>query len=178
MHARKSTHRGLMRAMTINLAFSLVSAVALAKQPAPKPAPQSPEQRTKIFTSSADVAGLIAKAKSERKEGQALVREPMLELGSYDGHIEYRPSVGNAAVHEKEAEIIYVIDGSGTLVTGGKLVKEIRTNPTNLRGSAIEGGTSRTIRKGDFILIPEDTPHWYSSIDGVLVLFSVHVPRP
>ena len=107
-----------------------------------------------------------------------MVAEPMLELGSYDGHLEYRPSVGNASVHEKEAEIFYVIDGSATLITGGKLVKETRTNSTNLSGSAIEGGTSRTIAKGDFILVPENTPHWFSSIDGVLVLFSMHVPRP
>jgi mannose-6-phosphate isomerase-like protein (cupin superfamily) len=102
----------------------------------------------------------------------------MLELGTYDGHLEYRASVGGAAVHEKEAEIFYVIDGAGTLVTGGKLVKEIRTNPTNLSGSAIDGGTPRHVSKGDFILVPENTPHWFSSIDGTLVLFSVHVPRP
>ena len=167
-----------MRTMIMGLAFTLVAAVALAKQPARQPAPQSSEKPTKIFTSSAEVTALIAKAKSERKEGQSIVAEPMLELGSYDGHLEYRPSVGSAAVHEKEAEIFYVIDGSATLVTGGKLVKETRTDPTNLNGSAIEGGTSRTITKGDFILVPENTPHWFSSIDGVLVLFSVHVPRP
>jgi quercetin dioxygenase-like cupin family protein len=36
----------------------------------------------------------------------------------------------------------------------------------------------RTIAKGDFILVPENTPHWFSSIDGVLVLISIPVPRP
>jgi len=163
-----------MRRTIVSLAFTLVAAVALAKQPAP----QAPEKPTKTFTSAAEVAALIAKAKSERKDGQPLVTEPMLELGSYDGHLEYRASVGNAAVHEKEAEAFYVIDGSATLVTGGQLVKQTRTNPENLSGSAIEGGSSRTIAKGDFILVPENTPHWFSSIDGVLVLFSMHVPRP
>lgn len=167
-----------MRTMVISFVFALAATTALAKQPPRKPAPQSPQQPTKTFTSSADVTALIAKAKSERKENQPLVTEPMLELGSYDGHLEYRASVGNAAVHEKEAEAFYVIDGSATLVTGGKLVKETRANPTNLNGSGIEGGTSRTIAKGDFIMVPENTPHWFSSIDGVLVLFSMHVPRP
>src|SRR3984893_1552057 len=175
---RRSTLEGFMRTMIMSLAFTLVAAVALAKQPARQPAPQSSEKPTKTFTSSAEVTALIAKAKSERKEGQSTVAEPMLELGSYDGHLEYRPSVGNAAVHEKEAEIFYVIEGSATLMTGGKLVKDTRTNSTNLSGSAIEGGTSRTIAKGDFILVPENPPHWCSSIDGVLVLFSMHVPRP
>ena len=49
-------------------------------------------------------------------------------------------AVGPASVHEKEAELFYVIDGSGTLVTGGKLVGETRTNADNLAGTAIEGG--------------------------------------
>jgi len=163
-----------MRAILLGLALTLVVSSATAKQAAP----QSAEKPVKIFTSAAEVTDLIAKAKGERKAGQPTVTEPMLELGSYDGHLEYRPSVGPAAVHEKEAEIFYVIDGSGTLVTGGKLVDEKRTNATNLSGSAIQGGMSRTIAKGDFILVPENTPHWFSSIDGVLVLFSVHVPRP
>jgi mannose-6-phosphate isomerase-like protein (cupin superfamily) len=167
-----------MRTMIIGFAFTLMAAVALAKLPAPQPAPQSPAKPPKFFTSSSDVTALIAKAKSERKEGQPMVPEPMLELGSYDGHLEYRPAVGPAAVHEKEAEMFYVIDGSANLVTGGKLVNETRTNPANLSGSAIEGGTSRTITKGDFILVPENTPHWFSSINGALVLFSMHVPSP
>jgi mannose-6-phosphate isomerase-like protein (cupin superfamily) len=166
-----------MRTMILSLVLTLVAAVALATEPARQGAPQSAEKPTKTFTSSSDVMALIAQAKSEHKDGQALVTEPMLELGSYDGHLEYRASVGAAAVHEKEAEIFYVIDGSATLVTGGKLVKETRTNPTNLSGSGIDGGMSRNIAKGDFILVPENTPHWFSSIDGVLVLFSVHVPR-
>ena len=166
-----------MRTMILSLVLTLVALVVLAKQPARQAAPQSPEKPTKTFTSSTDVMALIAKAKSEHQDGQALLTEPMLELGSYDGHLEYRASVGAAAVHEKEAEIFYVIDGSATMVTGGKLVKQTRTNPTNLSGSGIEGGMSRNIAKGDFILVPENTPHWFSSIDGVLVLFSVHVPR-
>jgi hypothetical protein len=36
-----------------------------------------------------------------------------------------------ASVHETEAELFYV-DGAGTLVTGGKLMEERRTNAENL----------------------------------------------
>ena len=171
-----------MRTIIIGLTLTLSAAAVLARQPAPKPTPQaaapSSPKPTKTFTSAADLSALIAKAKSERKEGQPTVAEPMLELGSYDGHLEYRASVGNAAVHEKEAELFYVIDGSATLTTGGKLANEERTDAANLSGSAIEGGTPRKIAKGDWILVPENTPHWFSPINGVLVLFSMHVPRP
>jgi mannose-6-phosphate isomerase-like protein (cupin superfamily) len=168
--------------MLIGFVLTLAAAVALAKQPEPKPTPQpvpqAAQKPTKTFTSAADLNALIAKAKSERKEGQPIVTAPIAELGSYDGHLEYRASVGNAAVHEKEAELFYVIDGSATLVTGGKLANEKRTDATNLSGSAIEGGTPRKVAKGDWILVPENTPHWFSPIDGVVVLFSMHVPRP
>jgi len=169
--------------MLVGLAVTLAAAVGLAKQPGPKPGPapvpQAAAQKpTKTFTSAADLAALISKAKGERKEGQPIVTAPILELGSYDGHLEYRASVGNAAVHEKEAEMFYVLDGSATLVTGGKLVNEKRTDATNLSGSAIEGGMERKLAKGDFVLVPENTPHWFSPINGVVVLFSMHVPRP
>lgn len=171
-----------MRTIVIGLTLTLLAAGVLARQPEPKPspqaAPQSSAKPTKTFTSAADLNALIAKAKSERKEGQPIVVEPIVELGSYDGHLEYRASVGNAAVHEKEAELFYVIDGSATLTTGGKLVNEKRTDETNLSGSAIQGGTPRKIAKGDWILVPENTPHWFSPIDGVVEVFSMHVPRP
>ncbi len=64
---------------------------------------------------------------------------------------------GNAAVHETEAELFYVVDGSATLVTGGKLTGESRTNAENLTGNGIEGGTSRHVAKGDFVMVPERT---------------------
>jgi len=170
-----------MRTIIIGgLTLTLITAIALAKQPAPKPvaqpAPQSSEKPTNLFMSASQINDLIEKAKSERKPNQANVLEPILELGGYDGHLEYRASVGNATVHETEAELFYVIDGSATLTTGGKLVDGKRTDAANLNGSAIEGGTKRNIAKGDWILVPQNTPHWFSPINGVLVLYSMHVP--
>jgi quercetin dioxygenase-like cupin family protein len=63
------------------------------------------------------------------------------------------------------------------MITGGKLTEEKR-NGENLTGTGIEGGTPRTIGKGDFIVVPENTAHWFSKIDGTLVLMSLHVKRP
>lgn len=131
----------------------------------------------KTYSSSADVQAMIAKAKAERKENQPLISQRILQLAPYSANLEYRAAVGPAAVHEKEAELFYVIDGGGTLVTGGKLVNETRANAENLNGTAIEGGMTQKIAKGDFAIVPENTPHWFSQIDGVLILMSLHVPR-
>jgi mannose-6-phosphate isomerase-like protein (cupin superfamily) len=161
-----------MRAIAVGIAVLFLSGAALAQQPA------GPAQNLKTFASSADVAALAAKAKSERKEGQALVAQPILQLAPYNVSLEYRVAVANAAVHEREAELFYVIDGSATIVTGGKLADEKRTNAENLSGSGITGGTSRKIAKGDFVMVPENTPHWFSAIDGSVTLMSLHLPHP
>jgi mannose-6-phosphate isomerase-like protein (cupin superfamily) len=138
---------------------------------------QSGAATPKTYTSASEVSALIAKSKSERKENQPIVTQRILQLAPYNANLEYRASVGPAAVHEKEAEMFYVIDGGETLVTGGKLVNESRTNAENLTGTAIEGGTSRPVAKGDFVIVPEKTPHWFSAINGTVVLMSFHVPR-
>ena len=159
-----------MRAIGIMSVLALAAGTVLAQQPA--------AQAMKTFASSSDVAALLAKAKTERKENQPTVAQRILQLAPYNVNLEYRPAVGPASVHEKEAEMFYVIDGSGTLVTGGKLVSEQRTNAENLTGSGIQGGNSQAVAKGDFIIVPENTPHWFSTINGTLVLMSLHVPRP
>ena len=155
-----------MRVLVILLAATLTAAL-MAQQPAVP----------KTFASAADVAALIAKAKAERKQDQANFIQQILTLAPYNANLEYRAAVGPAAVHEKEAEMFFVIDGSGTLVTGGKLVGETRTNAENLSGTAIEGGTTRNVAKGDYFIVPEGAPHWFSKINGTLVLMSLHVPR-
>jgi mannose-6-phosphate isomerase-like protein (cupin superfamily) len=159
-----------MRTLTTILAAALLSTAAIAQQPA--------ATAIKTFASSVDVAALAAKAKSERKGDQPTVSERILQLAPYNANLEYRASVGPAAVHETEAEMFYVIDGTATMTTGGKLVNEKRTNAENLTGTAIEGGESRTVAKGDFIIVPEKTPHWFSAIQGTITLMTLHVPRP
>ena len=166
-----------MRARLTTLVLMLVTAALVAQMPAQQTAKQAPKQ-PKTYTSAKDVVAMMAKAKSERKQDQANFIQSLLQLAPYGANLEYRGVVGPAAVHEKEAELFYVIDGSGTLVTGGKLVGETRPNPDNLNGTAIDGGMTQEVAKGDFFIVPENTPHWFSKINGTLVLMSLHVPRP
>ena len=166
-----------MRPISIALILVVCTAAAAAAQQPATPAP-TPVTAMKTFCSSADVQALLAKAKSEHKDGQAIVAERVLQLAPYNANLEYRASVGPAAVHEKEAELMYVVEGSGTITTGGTLVNPTHTNPENLTGTAIDGGSQQKIAKGDFIFIPENTPHWINTIDGTITLVSLHVPRP
>ena len=76
---------------------------------------------------------------------------------------------GDAILHEvARSETYYMLEGAGTLVTGGSLVNPRRAEPqsTSVRGDAIEGGVSRRIVPGDVVIIPGGTPHWWSELDG------------
>jgi mannose-6-phosphate isomerase-like protein (cupin superfamily) len=159
--------------LTLFTLLTFLTGAALAQQPAaPTPPP------AKLFAGSADVTAMIAKAKAERKPDQANFSQPIVRLAPYNANLEYRVAGLNApaSVHEKEAEMFYVVEGSGTLVTGGTLREEKRTNAENLGGTAIDGGTRRKVAKGDFVMVPEKTPHWFTELDGTLVLMSIHLP--
>jgi mannose-6-phosphate isomerase-like protein (cupin superfamily) len=143
-------------------AHLLIAAAFTATSWAQQPSPQS----LKTFASSKEVQDMIANAKKIRKPDQALVAQPILLLAPYRVSLEYRAIAGTAAVHEKEAEVFYVIDGAGTLTTGGKM-----------EGTAISGGTPRAVSKGDFVIVPENTPHAFTEVKSTLVLMSLHIPR-
>ena len=113
----------------------------------PTAGPTKGPQPDKTYTSAKEVVALIAKAKSDRKQDQPTLVQNLLRLAPYNANLEYRAGVGPAAQHEQEAEMFYVIDGSGTLVTGGKLVNEKRTNAANLTGTAIATASPRPSRR-------------------------------
>jgi mannose-6-phosphate isomerase-like protein (cupin superfamily) len=132
----------------------------------------------KIFTSSAEVQQLIAKAKADRKGDAPTTIEPILAFGAYHANLEYRPIAGPAALHDTENEVMVVIEGSATITMGGRMVNPTRPNPTNQSAAAISGGSDTAIGKGDFILVPHGTPHQISAVkDGPLVLMTLHVPQ-
>jgi len=161
-----------MRSFSIGLFVTVLTAGLFAQQ---KGAPQAPI----TYKSAADVAAMISKAKMQNDaKAQATISQRILQLAPYNVNLEYRGSVGPASIHMKEAEMFYVIDGSGTLIIGGKLVNQTQTNADNLSGTGIEGGTPQAVAKGDFIIVPENTGHWFSEIKSTLVLMSFHVPRP
>lgn len=90
-------------------------------------------------------------------------------LGVY-GVFRPKDQPGDAIAHEtRTSEVYYILEGGGTLVTGGTIAnpKPVPANRSpGPRGEKIEGGVSRHVAKGDLIIIPGRTPHWWSSLDG------------
>ncbi len=162
-----------MRLLALALAATLFSTAAFGPT-----AVFGQSAAMKTFAAAADIPALIAKAKAERKGDQPLVIVPMASVAPYSVSLEYRPGTSPAAVHEKDAEMMVVLEGSGTIVTGGKLVDEKRTNAANLNGSSIADGKPQAVTKGDLLIVPENTPHQVIPSGGPIVLMTMHVPRP
>jgi len=78
-----------------------------------------------------------------------------------------------AEVHVKDADIIYVQEGSATFVTGGAVVDAKNTAPDEIRGKEISGGESRKIAKGDVIIVPAGTPHWFKDVPAAMTYYVV-----
>ena len=66
-------------------------------------------------------------------------------------HTSRRDKAGLAEVHTKDADIIYVMEGSAVLVTGGSVVDPKTTATDEIRGREIKSGETRVISKGDVI---------------------------
>jgi mannose-6-phosphate isomerase-like protein (cupin superfamily) len=160
-----------MRVLTaIGFVFVLASSSS-GQQGAPQPAPTD---RTKAsqFT-SAELAAAIAKVPTDRP----VTATRIFTLAPYAVNVERRqPLPQGASVHEAQAELFYIIDGSATLLTGGKLVGETR-NGTNLSGKSIEGGTPHKFSKGDFLVVPSGVPHQLVDIQAPVTLMSLYLPN-
>jgi uncharacterized protein GlcG (DUF336 family)/quercetin dioxygenase-like cupin family protein len=91
----------------------------------------------------------------------------------YMVHASRREKPGMAEIHQEDADIIYVLEGTATLVTGGKALDAKLIGPGEFRGSAIEGGDTRTIAKGDVVVVPAGTPHWFKEVSNPLLYYVV-----
>jgi glc operon protein GlcG len=94
---------------------------------------------------------------------------------NYMVHTSRRDTPGMAEIHTKDTDIIYVIDGSATFVTGGTALDPKTVAPDEIRGSAIQGGETRRIAKGDVITVPAGTPHWFKEVKGPINYYTVKV---
>jgi mannose-6-phosphate isomerase-like protein (cupin superfamily) len=100
---------------------------------------------------------------------------------NFEVKVTSRDKVPGAEMHVTFTDVVYVVKGSATLVTGGKLVGDItpRTWPdgrpfteTKIARTMV-GGESRHVSVGDVIVIPNGVTHWFKDIDAPFWFFNV-----
>lgn len=70
-----------------------------------------------------------------------------------------RTANGSAELHEHEADILFVVSGQGTLVSGGKIVNPKTQKEGEIRGTSISGGERQPVETGDVIHVDAGVPH-------------------
>jgi len=94
---------------------------------------------------------------------------------NYMVHASHREAAGVAEVHELDTDIIYVLKGTATFVTGGTAVDTKTIAPHEIRGTTIKDGETRQIIPGDVIIVPNGVPHWFKEIPSPLDYYVVKV---
>ncbi len=107
------------------------------------------------------------------KKGDVLVNK-----ANYMIHASHRDANGMAEIHTEDTDIIYVLEGSATFVTGGTVIDPKTIGPGEIRGVSVHNGETRTISKGDVIVVPNGVPHWFEKVSGPLNYYVVKVRRP
>jgi hypothetical protein len=135
---------------------------------------------TKLYTSGADIPALIAKARADQKSPNINSVEPIAIFGPYRVLLEYRTGLTPPTVHHGQAELINVLQGNATLVTGGKLtgVQPSKPGATSEAGTGIEGAVPLKLTKGDYVLVPPETAHQFQDVQGEFIIMSVHMFMP
>ena len=90
---------------------------------------------------------------------------------------------GGGIEHSQITEVYHIIEGNGTLVTGGTIEnpKESPTDSTVVKvlngpstgGGVIQNGVSRKVGPGDVVIIPPNTAHWFSEITSEQIAYLV-----
>ncbi|MBS1851545.1 MAG: heme-binding protein [Acidobacteria bacterium] len=113
------------------------------------------------------------------KVDEAFTRGAVLLDGAegrnYMVHASRREKPGQAELHERDADVIYVLEGTATLVTGGEVVDGQNIAPDEIRGTHITGGETRKLAKGDVIIVPHRTPHQFTAVTNPFLYYVVKV---
>ncbi len=112
------------------------------------------------------------------KDVSAAVAKPGVPIITNDHYLVMyakRTETGQSEVHAKETDVIYIVEGGATFITGGTVVDGKTTAPDQIRGASIKGGETRHLVKGDVITVPKGVPHWFSKVDGSVTYFVVKV---
>jgi len=90
-------------------------------------------------------------------------------------HASRREKPGQAEIHTKDTDVIYVLDGTAMFITGGEAIEAKATAPDELRGSSIRSGQTRQIAKGDVIVVPNGVPHQFLEVTNPFLYYVVKV---
>jgi mannose-6-phosphate isomerase-like protein (cupin superfamily) len=167
----------------IALAVALVSVAALSAQTpatqgagtgagtgrgagrsaAAPPPPAPPAGAPGTYKTETDLMTVLKR--SIDSVGSNMATSNVANTDQYSINVVHRVVGAGAIAHPGWSEVHHVIDGGATFVTGGTIVRPPAGSPAGTVAT-IDGGLSKHVSKGDVVIIPENSPHWYKDVDA------------
>jgi glc operon protein GlcG len=150
--------------------LNLIAALLMLSSADAAPEAQAAGAPPATYASGADLAAEVKKGAATTPN---MATGRVANTDQYRINVVHRGAAAGAIVHADGTEVHHITDGAGTLVTGGTIVR------AEGRGAAtIQGGVSKRVQKGDVILIPAGTPHWYKEVEGTITYLEVRFNVP
>jgi mannose-6-phosphate isomerase-like protein (cupin superfamily) len=171
----------------LKIVLTLPFALAISSQARAQAQPHVP-RGTATDVSNADIQATVQKTAS------AVVSDQAIRVVSINGEynvgigVVHRAktagrSAGGGIEHSQITEVYHFIEGNGTLVTGGTIENPKESAPDGVvvkvlngpstGGGPIQDGVSRKVGPGDVVIIPPNTPHWFSEIVSDQIVYLV-----
>jgi mannose-6-phosphate isomerase-like protein (cupin superfamily) len=93
------------------------------------------------------------------KLGDGSASEVLKEYPQHAIHLLVRSRNGGAELHERFADLFFVLDGRAALLTGGTVADARTISPGEIRGSSVVGGQQQQLHSGDVAHVPAGLPH-------------------
>lgn len=110
-----------------------------------------------MFWSAAQNRDFDKKAAAKLNDERHLGTERLMD----SAFVAYRDGSGEAELHVKQADLLLIRSGSGTVLIGGEMIEGKPTGPDEIRGKSISGGTRFPVATGDTLYIPANTAHQF-----------------
>ena len=141
-----------------------------AQQSATTPAP--PPGSAGIYKSDAELTAALKRAIAAANGNQS--NSPIANTDQYRINIVHREKAAGALAHEGNTELHYIIEGTGIVVTGGTIFR----GSGGANNATIEGGETHAVKKGDVILVPAGSAHWYKEVTTPITYLEVRFVAP
>lgn len=151
--------------MRLSLTLAAVLVVSVVSVVAGRAYAQQRPAAAGVHIDPAKVAEALAKG------GTLLTRPDLIVQGSH------RDRGGQVEVHDKETDVLYILEGEATFVFGGTMVGGKVSRPEQWLGTDITGGETHKIGKGDVFVIPAGIPHWFKEVPKSVSYFVVKVVK-
>ena len=99
----------------------------------------------------------------------------LLDAGAYKLDAGRRDAPGEVEYHAHTVDVMHVVEGTATVVTGGEMVGVRSVGDGELRARSVTGGHAHELSAGDVLAVPAGVAHQFTRVSDPFLYFVVKV---